>query len=78
MAAPRGVREDAEAGRFGRLDSPSFEGSLTISRVAAGPDPAACAERAREYVEGVCSVWEAEHARTISDWYDAFVLADDF
>jgi hypothetical protein len=25
----------------------------------------------------VWSVWEAEHARTLSDWYEAFIVADN-
>jgi hypothetical protein len=75
----RGLRDKGKPrrGRYRWLDPPSFESSQNVSYIAAGPDPVARAERVREYVEGVWTVWEAEHARTLWDWYEAFVLADD-
>jgi hypothetical protein len=75
----RGLRDKGKPrrGRCRWLDPPSFESSQNVSYIAAGPDPVARAERVREYVEGVWTVWEAEHARTLWDWYEAFVLADD-
>jgi hypothetical protein len=75
----RGLREKVKSkrGRYRWLDPPSFEGSPNVSYIAAGPDPVSRAERAREYVEDVWSVWEAEHARTLSDWYEAFIVADN-
>jgi len=74
----RALRERGQPkrGRFRWLEPPSFEDSITISHVAAGPNPAARTERAHDYVEGVWSLWNAEHAQTISAWYDAFVLPD--
>lgn len=63
--------------RFRWLAPPLFEGSLTVSHIVKVPDPAARADKAREYVEQVWSLWHAEHAHTISAWYEAFVVPDD-
>ncbi len=74
----RALREKGTPGwsRFRWLESPSFEGSPTVSDVARGPSPVERAASAREYVHGVWSLWEAEHGRTLSEWYDAHVIPD--
>lgn len=64
-------------GRFRWLVPPSFEDSLAVSHVVGEPDPVARADKAREYIERTWSLWYAEHERTISAWYEAFVVPDD-
>jgi hypothetical protein len=74
----RALREGRtpKRGRFRWLESPSFEGSLNVSDVARGHSPVERAERAREYVHGMWSLWRAEHGRIISEYYDAYVVPD--
>ena len=74
----RALREKGKPrrGRFRWLERPSFEGSLTVSHVVREPGPQERTDKAREYVEGTWSLWQAAHARTISEWYEAFVIPD--
>jgi len=75
----RALREKRtpKRGRFRWLVPPTFEGSLTVSHIIREPGPVARAEKANEYVEQTWSLWYADHAQTISAWYDAFVVPDD-
>ncbi len=74
----RALREKGKPrrGRFRWLERPSFEGSLTVSHVVREPGPQERTDKAREYVEGTWSLSQAAHARTISEWYEAFVIPD--
>lgn len=74
----RALRETGASrrGRFRWLAPPSFEGCLNVSHIVRTPDPEARADRAQDYVEQVWSFWAVDHARTISDLYDAFVVPD--
>ena len=76
----RALREKGtpRRGRFRWLEPPSFESSLTVSDVVREPGPVERADKAREYVRRTWALWHAEHARTISEWYDAFVASDRF
>lgn len=70
------VKKAPKRGRFVWLDPPAFEGSLAVSHIAQAPDPVSCAGAARVYVEQTWALWYAKHDRTISAWYDAFVVPD--
>ncbi len=63
--------------RFVWLPPPSFEGSLTVADIVAAPTPIARAERIKDYVHNVWSIWWAtEHAPTIVRWYEQYVLPE--
>jgi len=63
-------------GRFLWLEPPTFEGSLTVLHIAQAPDPESRAGKAQDYVEQTWELWYSKHGRTISAWYDAFVVPD--
>lgn len=74
----RALREkkNPKRDRFWWLPPPDFAGSLTVADIVQAPTPPARAEKARDYVEQVWSLWSQPHLQTLSIWYDEFVTKD--
>jgi hypothetical protein len=75
----RPLREGAQHKhqRFVWLTPPSFVGSLKIADIVAAPTPQARAERAKDYVDNVWSIWwQTEHAPTLVQWYEQYVVPE--
>ncbi len=63
--------------RFTWLTPPSFADSLKIADIVAAPTPQARAASVIEYVRNIWSIWRAtEHASTIVQWYERYIVPE--
>ncbi len=75
----RGLRDGSQPkhSRFVWLTPPSFADGLKIADIVAAPTPIARAERVKDYVHNVWSIWWAtEHAGTLVQWYERYVVPE--
>ncbi len=62
--------------RFHWLTPPDFAGCLTIANIVQAATPDARANKAREFIEQVWSLWADNHLATLSQWYAMYVVSE--
>ena len=62
--------------RFHWLTPPDFAGCLTIVNIVQASTPDARANKAREFIEQIWSLWADNHLATLSQWYAMYVVSE--
>lgn len=60
--------------RYEWLAPPAFERGITIAYIVQAPTPEARSQKAQAYIEEVWSLWEKDHAKSLAQWYERYVI----
>ncbi len=62
--------------RFTWLTPPIFDDSHSVAQIAAAPSPELRTALVQSYVTAVWETWAAQHAPTVAEWYQWYVLPE--